>query len=375
MTRAAFTTALSAAVPQVNHASVSTISDDDLQDQLLQGVSRTFALTIPQLPPPLRKVVGNAYLLCRIVDTIEDEPNLTAHEKRRFCTAFAAVVAGQAAPESLSVTLAGKLSPSTPEAERWLIAEMPRVIAITHSLDEVQRDALSTCVHVMADGMAAFQEARTGGGLANLAELDLYCYYVAGDVGEMLTRLFCNYSQDVARNREALMRLAVSFGQGLQMTNILKDMWEDRQRGACWLPQDVFREHGFDLAQLAPDAYCEGFRQALERLVRITHGHLRDALQYTLLIPKHETEIRQFCLWAIGMAVLTLRKIARNPRFRSGSEVKISRRSVKLVILASRLWGGNNTMLKLLFAIAGTGLPRIAHKRDGAIMPASLAAR
>ena len=88
------------------------------------------------------------------------------------------------------------------------------------------------------------------------------------------------------------------------------------------MPQDVFREHGFDLAQLAPDAYCEGFRQALERLVRITQGHLRDALQYTLLIPKHETEIRQFCLWAIGMAVLTLRKIARNPRFRSGSEVK-----------------------------------------------------
>jgi len=45
---------------------------DQLQDHLLQGVSRTFALTIPQLPPKLMRPVANAYLLCRIVDTIED---------------------------------------------------------------------------------------------------------------------------------------------------------------------------------------------------------------------------------------------------------------------------------------------------------------
>jgi farnesyl-diphosphate farnesyltransferase len=44
-----------------------------LQDQLLPGVSRTFALTIPQLPDALRPVVTNAYLLCRTADTIEDE--------------------------------------------------------------------------------------------------------------------------------------------------------------------------------------------------------------------------------------------------------------------------------------------------------------
>ena len=42
------------------------------QHATLQEVSRTFALTIPQLPPGLRDVVGNAYLLCRIADTIED---------------------------------------------------------------------------------------------------------------------------------------------------------------------------------------------------------------------------------------------------------------------------------------------------------------
>ena len=56
------------------------MTDRDLayQAAMLQCVSRTFALTIPQLPGALRDVVGNAYLLCRIVDTIEDEPTLSA---------------------------------------------------------------------------------------------------------------------------------------------------------------------------------------------------------------------------------------------------------------------------------------------------------
>ena len=49
-------------------------SASNFQDQILPHVSRTFALTIPQLPMPLRTAVTNAYLLCRIADTIEDEP-------------------------------------------------------------------------------------------------------------------------------------------------------------------------------------------------------------------------------------------------------------------------------------------------------------
>ncbi|HTT38021.1 MAG TPA: squalene/phytoene synthase family protein, partial [Burkholderiales bacterium] len=47
----------------------SELPDDEFQARMLAGVSRTFALTIPQLPQELARVVTNAYLLCRIVDT------------------------------------------------------------------------------------------------------------------------------------------------------------------------------------------------------------------------------------------------------------------------------------------------------------------
>ncbi len=64
------------------------LSDDDFQSDMLKGVSRTFALTIPQLPEALCRVVSNAYLLCRIVDTIEDEPALSGARKSYFCEQF-----------------------------------------------------------------------------------------------------------------------------------------------------------------------------------------------------------------------------------------------------------------------------------------------
>src|SRR5437870_3226858 len=63
-------------------------SDDDFQSAMLEGVSRTFALTIPQLPRTLCRVVSNVYLLCRIIDTIEDEPGLSGARKNYFCQQF-----------------------------------------------------------------------------------------------------------------------------------------------------------------------------------------------------------------------------------------------------------------------------------------------
>src|SRR5215510_868953 len=205
------------------------LSDDDFQAEMLEGVSRTFALTIPQLPPGLCNVVSNAYLLCRIVDTIEDEPGLSGARKDYFCQQFLRTLDGGHNAESFSRQLCASLSSRTPAAEHELIRDVPRVLRITRSFLEPQREALLMCVRTMAKGMAQFQLQEEKHGLQNLEDLDQYCYFVAGVVGQMLTRLFCLYSPAIARNHEALMSLAVSFGQGLQMTNILKDVWEDYQ--------------------------------------------------------------------------------------------------------------------------------------------------
>jgi len=333
-------------------------TDDNLQAHLLDGVSRSFALTIPQLPDALRHIVSNAYLLCRIVDTIEDEVALTPEQKRAFCHEFIDVVKSDADAVSFARRLAPLLSAQTIPEEHELIGNIPRVIEITRRADPAQQEALTICVETMAAGMPKFQAQNLRYGLATLSDLDEYCYYVAGCVGEMLTKLFCHYSPAIAKNSDALLEHAVSFGQGLQMTNILKDIWDDYGRGVCWLPRTIFAEKGFDLHALKPGQDSAQFREGLAELVGIAYQHLSNALHYTLLISKEEIGIRYFCLWAIGMAVLTLRKIHNNPDFSQSAQVKISRRSVKATILATRLAGRNDALLTLLFRIAGRGLSR-----------------
>jgi farnesyl-diphosphate farnesyltransferase len=341
-----------------------TAADYAYQERSLQGVSRTFALTIPQLPVSLAGVVGNAYLLCRTIDTIEDDKFLPPEEKRRYAEMFTGVVAGRENAAEFARKLAPKLSNSATADERDLIEHTPTVIRITHSFNPRQRAALERCVRIMGQGMVKYQESDVRHGLPDLPAMDDYCYYVAGIVGEMLTELFCDYSAEIDRHRGELMDLAVSFGQGLQMTNILKDIWDDRERGMCWLPQSIFRDYGADLHELDPDNITPEFQQALGHLIGVARAHLDNALRYTLLIPAHETGIRRFCLWALGMAVLNLRKINSHRDFTAGRQVKISRRSVKGTILMANLFTGHDRALRWLFNLTARGLPVQALARD-----------
>ena len=333
-------------------------ADEAFQSSILQGVSRTFALTIPVLPSDLERAVGNAYLLCRIADTIEDDAGLGVEDKRRYSDWFNALVREQSADDTaFGKELAPRLAPHATPAERDLVDNTDRVLRITHSLDAPQRAALARCVQVMSDGMVYYQGQETLDGLEDQAAMDRYCYYVAGVVGEMLTELFLLRCPGLAARRREMLLLGVSFGQGLQMTNILKDIWEDRSRGACWLPRPGFERRGLRLRELTAGQGGAAFAEALRELVAVAHGHLRNALDYTLQLPPAETGMRKFCLWALGMAVLTLRRIASHPEFSGGQAAKISRRSVKATIALTTLAARHDWALRGLFAAAATGLP------------------
>ena len=329
------------------------------QERMLQGVSRTFALTIPQLPGPLSTAVGNAYLLCRIADTIEDEPAIDAPRKRQLSELFNAVLAGKETPQCFVDSLSPLLSRHTSGEEHELIRNTERVVHITHSFSARQQEALRRCVRIMSNGMAEFQEGSTLSGLPGMRDLDRYCYHVAGVVGEMLTELFCEHAPALDAMRAELLDLAISFGQGLQMTNILKDIWEDRARGACWLPRDVFQRAGFDLDDLAPGTRSTAFEEGLAELIGIARLHLARALIYTLMMPGREEGIRRFCLRALGMAVLTLRKIYARLDFSVGEEVKISRASVGATVLVTDLTARRDPILRGLFAFFTRPLPPV----------------
>ena len=350
---------------------------DDLayQQRSLDGVARSFAFTIKALPGKLYDAVGNLYLLCRIADTIEDEPALSPDQKAAFSNRYVELVAGEGDPTVFADELGALLSSATTESERDLVANTPRVLRVTARFSAPQQSAIQRCVRIMTLGMVEFQRSATAEGLRDVAQLERYCYHVAGVVGETLTALFCDcyhvagvvgetltalfcdYSAEIAKRRRELLALSVSFGQGLQMINILKDIWEDHRRGVCWLPRDVFGAAGVELRSLSPGRADPGFVAGLMELVAITRRYLANALRYILILPAGETGIRRSCLWPLGIAVLTLQRIRRTPAFTTGREVKVSRRSVGAVVVVSNIFARSNFALGLLFKLLSRGLP------------------
>ena len=163
--RAASEAEINARRGSMNAATTATTGEGraDLayQRDILPKVSRTFALTIPQLPDPLSEAIGNAYLLCRIADTVEDEPALSAQDKQAFLERFIEVVEGRAPAPAFAGELSPRLSTATIDAERELVTNTPKVIRVTHRLRPVQREALERCVRIMSLGMAEFQRNAT----------------------------------------------------------------------------------------------------------------------------------------------------------------------------------------------------------------------
>ncbi|WP_297835821.1 phytoene/squalene synthase family protein [Pseudomonas sp.] len=336
---------------------LTTQASDAYQNLILPKVSRTFALTIPQLPPPLRRAVTNAYLLCRVADTIEDEPTFSVEQKCTYENAFISAVIGDIDPKRFAAELAPLFSQETLPAERELVSQLPLVLQVTRSLKPVQRQAIHKCLTIMSHGMFDFQRNVGRQGLETLCDMDCYCYCVAGVVGEMLTELLIDSDPALASQREILMRLAVSFGQGLQMTNVLKDQWEDYSHGVCWLPQDVFARYDVDLSGLQAGLQGENYAGAMSELIGIAHAHLRLALDYTLMIPLKHAGYRRFCLWNIGLAVMTLRKLQQHLDFCNGDQVKISHRAVACTISFTRISEKSNSALRWLFETVARKLP------------------
>ncbi|MDE0309360.1 MAG: phytoene/squalene synthase family protein [Acidiferrobacterales bacterium] len=332
----------------------------------MSGVARTFALTTPQLPRPLQALFANAYLLCRINDTIEDDPELSIEQKDFFAGRFVSIVTEQTDDEWFASELSDLLSESMLDSEKELVACTSAVIRIKRQFSPEQQAILERCVSIMSRGMVEFQRNATVEGLADISSYNRYCYSVAGIVGETLTELMCDHSDEIHRNREQLLPLGLSFGLGLQMVNILKDIWEDRSRSVCWLPRDLFLAHGVDLQNLdnRDSQVHQGFADGMSQLIALSNWHLLNAQHYIQLIPSHQAGYRRYCLWAAGMAIATLRKIYAQPDFTSGEQVKISRSTVRTIIVLTSVFSRFNGMLEMIFNYLRRDLP-IAEPEGG----------
>ncbi len=306
------------------------------QNQHLKGVSRTFALTIPLLPTDLRDWVGNAYLLCRIADTIEDDPKMSVEQKVTHLSRFIEMLSSPISLDEWTKEICKLTDESARIPEKILMHDIPLVVGRYYSYPSSIQQILRHGVTIMCRGMSQIDRWKK---INTLEEVDDYCYSVAGVVGEILLYLFAEHSERINKELPEMKALAVSFGEALQLTNILKDVWDDSKRGVKWLP---IPEENEDTKKLETRKY-----------VSIAYGHALQALEFIKLIPRTEAGIRNFCLVAAEMCVLTLKNIYKKPLFKEPSEIKISHSDVRMILIITRLFSRSNLMLDFIFKKLG----------------------
>jgi farnesyl-diphosphate farnesyltransferase len=219
------------------------------------------------------------------------------------------------------------------------------------------------------------RQVRAGAGQAGpvlietLDDLDRYCYYVAGTVGNLLCELFAQHSRLIgAKRARDLKALSVSFGLGLQLTNILKDIQDDRMRNVSYIPLSLLaREHLSEQAFLSPEGR-EGAARIMAQLIRKARTHLEDALEYTCLLPRLEPRLRLFCLWPLFMAAETVVLIADNldgQGFQDETKMKITRSQVQRIVRRTSLACWSNRLIRSMFRTTMDGLEARLAKAEG----------
>jgi farnesyl-diphosphate farnesyltransferase len=307
-------------------------SDWEFCQRALEAVSRTFSQPIQLLPELPRRALTLGYLLCRVADSVEDSTGLEPRVRDEAFTLFQAILRGEEAPSRLACFLADA---EMPRSERELLEELPRVLR-EFSLQRSSVQATTVrWVSEMADGMRLYgrrTEGREFSALYGLADLERYCFFVAGTVGHLITELFSEACEQPELERR-LRPHAESFGLGLQLVNIVKDVTDDYARGVCFLPRQLCRDEGFEPEELLLSEHRAAALRVVARVAGHAALHLREALEYTLLLPREQPGMRLFCLLPLWMAIETLSEATGNPAaLIPEQKVKISRDTVARII-------------------------------------------
>ncbi|MFP4596686.1 MAG: phytoene/squalene synthase family protein [Persicimonas sp.] len=328
--------------------------------QSLLRVSRTFSRPIELLPAELRAATTCGYLLCRIADTVEDDPKLSIDRRDALYDAFLSALEDGQSPATF-MALTDDLDGQGPE--QTLAANLDRVLEVFGQLPEGMQRVCSRWISEMVRGMSLYGHRKAHAGqlcvLETMGDLERYCYFVAGTVGQLLTGLFGEaMARDGVRDGDRARQMALhaeSFGLGLQMVNILKDQTDDLARGWCFIPRTLWEAQELSPEDLLAAALSPETSAAAHRVVapvfERAKSHLDDALEYTLAIPADQTGIRLFCLLPLWMAARTLAHAEGNDAmFEADSPVKISRGQVEELIGTACSQVGDDDALRETYA-------------------------
>ncbi len=318
-------------------SAATTISKHDLLHDLLKHVSRLFYTTLAVVPTNVRDQVGVAYLFARAADTIADTELIDRPRRLNFLNRLRAQFIGEPLDWTQISAIQQAVGPIQHDsAERLLLERLDQCFRIFLDCSQDDQRRIQRVMTALTQGMEMDLSSFPGASVADLTalktldDLDRYTYHVAGCVGEFWTDLMCAHRKAL-RNWDVphMSEIGVRFGKGLQLTNILKDLAHDLQKGRCYIPDMMLSEAGLKPQDLLLQETLPRFRPVLNRLVRLAVEHLDQGWLYTMAIPRSETRLRLACMWPILSAGESLKLVINTPELLNPVvKVKIPRSKV-----------------------------------------------
>jgi farnesyl-diphosphate farnesyltransferase len=309
--------------------------------------SRSFALVVQELNPELVIPVVLFYLALRGLDTIEDDMTISLEEKEPLLRSFETFL------EKDGWTY-DKNGPN--EKDRELLVHFDDVITELKLIDPKYTDIIKDITHKMGNGMADFAtiaEHNTNS-VNTIEEYELYCHYVAGLVGDGLTRLFLEngFATPVLSNRPELIE---SMGQFLQKTNIIRDVREDFDDKRRFWPKEIWSKHVDKFEDLFDPENIESALTCSSEMVLNALIHVKECLLYMAEIK--EQGAFNFVAIPQVMAVATLELVFQNPRMFE-TNVKITKGDT------AQLWMESSRNLRTVCATFKRYVRRIQKKNN-----------
>jgi farnesyl-diphosphate farnesyltransferase len=316
-----------------NKIDKSADEDTIFCDEFLGKVSRSFAAVIRQLPKGLCKEILIFYLVLRALDTIEDDMEAfkgKEHVKIEHLNNFYKV-----ALETEGWNMQGVGEGD----EKTFLSQFHRCGNVFRQLSKDSQIVISDITKRMGQGMAYYVGKDLGQGTVKIEDYNLYCHYVAGLVGEGLSRLFTCTGYESREVANVSTTLANTMGLFLQKTNIIRDYLEDFVDGRAFWPQEVWKKYSKtgNLGDFAGASNIEKAVECLNHLVTDALHCVPECMEYMKLLKTEE--VFRFCAIPQVMAIATLADLYDNPKVFTGV-VKIRKGLAAKLILDTKTPAG-----------------------------------
>ncbi|KAF7896933.1 uncharacterized protein EAF01_009336 [Botrytis porri] len=269
----------------------------------LEMTSRSFSSVIQELNPELLVPVALFYLILRGLDTVEDDMTIPLGKKEPLLRTFDEII------EKDGWTF-NENGPN--EKDRELLVHFDSIITEFKKCKPAYQSIIKDITKKMGNGMADYvnNAEHNINGIDTVKDYELYCHYVAGLVGDGLTRLFV----EAKLANPALLgkpELSEAMGQFLQKTNIIRDIREDFDDKRRFWPKEIWSKHVDEFDDLFEPKNRQIALNCSSEMVLNSLRHANECLFYMAGIK--DQSVFNFVAIPQAMAIATLELVFQNP--------------------------------------------------------------